>query len=71
MTYNELGTRINKNPPWKGFRKYNILLADNKLVLTASTGKQSWTLDKDTLVYKDKEWGEDKDEIIRYWKRIE
>ena len=71
MTYNKLGTRVNKNPPWKGFRKYNISLADNKLVLTSSTGKQSWTLDKDTLVYKDKEWGEDKNEIIRYWKRIE
>ena len=26
--------------------------------------------DKKSLIYTDKEWGTDKKEVIRYWKRI-
>ena len=59
-----------KKSPWEGMREYNVSLKGNKLVLTSITGKQSWELDKKSLVYKDKEWGEEKDEVIRYWKRI-
>ena len=62
---------VKKKSPWKGMREYNVSLKDNKLVLTSVTGKQSWELDKKSLVYRDKEWGEEKDEVIRYWKRIE
>ena len=62
---------VKKKSPWKGMREYSVLLKDNKLVLTSVTGKQSWELDYDSLVYRDKEWSEDKDEVIRYWKRIE
>ena len=62
---------VKKKSPWKGMREYNVSLKDNKLVLTSVTGKQSWELDKKSLVYSDKEWGEEKDEVIRYWKRIE
>ena len=62
---------VKKKSPWKGMREYSISLRDNKLVLTSVTGKQSWELDKKSLVYRDKEWGEEKDEVIRYWKRIE
>ena len=62
---------VKKKSPWKGMREYSVSLKDNKLVLTSVTGKQSWTLDKKSLVYRDKEWGEEKDEVIRYWKRIE
>ena len=51
-------------------RKYKVLLKDQKLVLTSVSGLQSWELDRKSLVYTDKEWGEDKDEVIRYWKRI-
>ena len=62
---------VKKKSPWKGLREYSVSLKDNKLVLTSVTGKQSWKLDKKSLVYRDKEWGEEKDEVIRYWKRIE
>ena len=62
---------VKKKSPWKGMRQYNVSLKDNKLVLTSVTGKQSWTLDKKSLVYRDKEWGEEKDQVVRYWKRIE
>ena len=62
---------VKKKSPWKGMREYSVFLKDNKLVLTSITGKQSWELDKKSLVYSDKEWGEEKDEVIRYWKRIE
>jgi len=61
---------VKKKSPWEGMREYNVSLNGNKLVLTSITGKQSWELDKKSLVYKDKEWGEEKDEVIRYWKRI-
>ena len=54
----------------KKFLEYNVSFKGNKLVLTSITGKQSWELDKKSLVYRDKEWGEEKDEVIRYWKRI-
>ena len=62
---------VKKKSPWKGMREYSVSLKNNKLVLTSVTGKQSWELDKKSIVYKDKEWGEEKDEVIRYWKRIE
>ena len=52
-------------------REYSVSLKGNKLVLTSITGKQSWELDKKSLVYRDTEWGEDKKEVTRYWKRIE
>ena len=63
--------KVKKKSPWKGMREYSVSLKDNKLVLTSVTGKQSWELDEKSLVYRDKEWGEEKDEVIRYWKRIE
>ena len=63
--------KVKKKSPWKGMREYSVSLKGNKLVLTSVTGKQSWELDKKSLVYRDKEWGEEKDEVIRYWKRIE
>ena len=63
--------KVKKKSPWKGMREYSVSLKDNKLVLTSVTGKQSWQLDEKSLVYRDKEWGEEKDEVIRYWKRIE
>ena len=61
---------VKKDSPWQGMRKYKVLLKDQKLVLTSVSGLQSWELDRKSLVYTDKEWGEDKDEVIRYWKRI-
>ena len=63
--------KVKKKSPWKGMREYSVSLKDNKLVLTSVTGKQSWELDKKSLVYRDKEWGEEKDEVIRYWKKVE
>ena len=61
---------VKKESPWEGMREYSVSLKVNKLVLTSITGKQSWKLNKNSLVYRDKEWGEDKDEVIRYWKRV-
>ena len=61
---------VKKKSPWEGMREYNVSLKGNKLILTSITGKQSWELDKKSLVYRDEEWGEEKDEVIRYWKRI-
>ena len=71
MTDNGTDIKVNENLPWKGMRKYSVSLKKNKLVLTSSTGKQSWELDKKSLIYTDKEWGTDKKEVLRYWKRIE
>ena len=61
---------VKKKSPWEGMREYSVSLKGNKLLLTSITGKQSWELDKKSLVYRDKEWGEEKVEVIRYWKRI-
>ena len=71
MTDNGKDMKVNKNLPWQGMRKYGVLLKDDKLLLTSSTGKQTWKLDKKSLIYTDKEWGTDKKEVVRYWKRIE
>lgn len=71
MTDTGIDIKVNKDLPWKGMRKYSVLLKDDKLVLTSSTGKQIWKLDKKSLTYTDKEWGADKKRVIRYWKRIE
>ncbi len=71
MTDNGIDMKVNKSLPWQGMRKYSVLLKEKKLVLTSTTGKQTWELDKTSLIYSDKEWGTDKKEIIRYWKRIE
>ena len=71
MTDNGTDMKVNKTLPWQGMRKYSVLLKNDKLLLTSSTGKQTWELDKKSLIYTDKEWGTDKKEVIRYWKRIE
>ena len=70
MTDNEVEMSVDKTIPWQGMRKYSVSLKNDKLLLTSSTGKQTWELDKKSLIYTDKEWGTDKTEIIRYWKRI-
>ena len=70
MTDNGTDIKVNKTLPWQGMRKYSVLLKNDKLLLTSSTGKQTWELDKKSLIYTDKEWGTDKKEVIRYWKRI-
>ena len=41
-------------------REYDIKFKNNILLLTSSTGKQSWKLDKDSLTYMDEEWGTEK-----------
>ena len=71
MTDNGTDMKVNKTLPWQGMRKYSVLLKNDKLLLTSSTGKQTWELDKKSLIYTDKEWGTDKKEVIRYWKRIQ
>ena len=71
MTDNRAYKNVNNTLPRQGMRKYSVLLKNNKLLLTSSTGKQTWELDKKSLIYTDKEWGTDKKEVIRYWKRIE
>ena len=71
MTDDGRDLQINKNLPWKGMREYSVSIKGDKLLLNSKTGKQTWTLDKDSLIYTDKEWGEDKKEVIRYWKRID
>ena len=68
---NGIDMKVYKTLPWQGMRKYSVLLNEKKLILTSSTGKQTWELDKKSLIYTDKEWGTDKKEVIRYWKRIE
>ena len=70
MIDNGIDKKVYKNLPWKGMRKYGVLLKDNILLLTSSTGNQTWQLDAESLIYTDKEWGTDKKEVIRYWKRI-
>tara|TARA_B100001093_G_scaffold375199_1_gene360248 strand:+ start:387 stop:911 length:525 start_codon:yes stop_codon:yes gene_type:complete len=71
MTDNGADMKVNKTLPWQGMRKYSVLLKNDKLLFTSSTGKQTWELDKKSLIYTDKEWGTDKKEVIRYWKRIQ
>ena len=70
MTDNGIDMKVNENLPWQGMRKYSVLFKNDNLVLTSSTGKQTWKLDKKSLIYTDKEWGTDKKEVKRYWKRI-
>ncbi len=71
VTDNGEDMKVNENLPWQGMRKYGVFLKDDKLLLTSSTGKQTWNLDKKSLIYTDMEWGADKKEVVRYWKRIE
>ncbi len=71
MMDNGKNIKVSTNLPWQGMRKYSVSLKDSKLMLTTENGNQTWILDKESLVYKDKEWGEGKNEVIRYWKRIE
>ena len=71
VTNSNKGLIINKELPWKGMREYDVKFKNNILLLTSSTGKQTWKLDKDSLTYRDEEWGTEKKKIQRYWKRID
>ena len=70
MTVNGKVMKVNNELPWKGMREYSVNFKNNKLALISKSGKQTWKLDKESLVYEDKEWGEDKKQVIRHWKRI-
>ena len=70
VTDSKKGLIINKELPWIDMREYDVNLENNILLLTSSTGKQTWKLDKDSLTYRDEEWGTEKKEVERYWKRI-
>ena len=71
LLINNDGKSVKKASPWEGMREFHVsLLNKYKLLLTSVTGKQTWELDKKSLIYRDKEWGEDKQQVIRYWKRI-
>ena len=61
---------LQNKSPWKGMREYNVFFDNNKLILKSVTGKQSWILDKESLIYEDEEWGNTKQKVIRYWKKI-
>ena len=50
--------------------KNKVFFKDNKLVLTSITGKQSWNINKNSIVYMDREWGKNQDEVVRYWRRV-
>ena len=63
--------RVKKKSPWEGMREYSVSLKDNKLVLTSMTGKQSCNINKNSIVYRDKELSKDKNEVVRYWKRVD
>ena len=52
-------------------REYSVSFKDNKLLLTSTTSKQSWNISKNSILYRDKEWSENKDEVVRYWKRVD
>ena len=65
MIENNIKT-VKKKSPWEGMREYSVYLEDNKLVFSFITGKQSWNINKNSIVYRDKEWSEDKDEVVRY-----
>ena len=70
VTAKEKDIKISRDLPWRGFREYTIEFKKGNLLLTSMTGKQTWQLDENSLIYKDKEWGEEKKQILRYWKRV-
>ena len=37
-------------------REYDVFFKDDKLVLTSITGKQSWNINKNSIIYRDEEW---------------
>ena len=70
MIENNIKT-VKKKSPWEGMREYSVSFKDNKLLLTSTTSKQSWNISKNSILYRDKEWSGNKDEVVRYWKRVD
>ena len=78
MTDNGKDIKVNKSLPWKGMRKYNVTLKNSKLVLISKQRKQTWSLDKESLLYTDKEWEDkkrshkvlEKNEFIMIMKKV-
>ena len=70
MIENNIKT-VKKKSPWEGMREYSVSFKDNKLLLTSTTSKQSWNISKNSILYRDNEWSENKDEVVRYWKRVD
>ena len=44
MTNNGIDKKVNSNLPWQGMRKYSVLLTDNKLLLTSTSGNKPGNL---------------------------
>jgi hypothetical protein len=57
-------------PPWKGMRSFNVEFLQNGIKMTSENDKQTWIINKNGMVYTDREWGPNKVYAQRKWKRI-
>ncbi|MDE0839389.1 MAG: hypothetical protein OSB41_10100, partial [Kiritimatiellae bacterium] len=61
---------IASGPPWKGMRFFNVEFLQDGIEMTSENGKQTWVINKNGMVYTDREWGPNKVYAQRKWKRI-
>jgi hypothetical protein len=61
---------IASGPPWKGMRFFNVEFLQDGIEMTSENGKQTWVINKNGMVYTDREWGPNKVYAQRTWKRI-
>ena len=57
-------------PLWDGMRVFKVQLKEGGMVMRSESGKQTWEVTKEGMVYTDTAWGEDKVFVQRKWKRI-
>lgn len=56
--------------PWKGMRFFDVEIQKDGIKMTSENGKQTWIINRNGMVYTDREWGPGKVYAQRKWKRI-
>ena len=56
--------------PWGGMRKFKVEIKGDGVIMKTQSGKQTWEITKENMIYTDTESGKDKIFAQRKWKRI-
>ena len=61
---------IGLKSPWEDMRSFSVKWKGDSIEMTSQSGKQTWVISPNGMLYTDKAWGPQKVFAQRRWKRI-
>ena len=61
---------IGLESPWEDMRSFAVKWKGDSIEMTSQSGKQTWVISPNGMLYTDRAWGPEKVFAQRRWKRI-